>query len=84
MSSNWTKNGDWVQRWNAAPSYRHSSGRVSVYGDYGTTGDNLRGWRKGRFYRILATGADGVKEIGYASSLATAKAIAEKFLSTSP
>jgi hypothetical protein len=83
MSNKWTKTGDWVQRWNAAPSYRHASGRVVVSGGYGTTGDNLRGWRKGRFYRVVAINVDGVKEIGHASSLATAKAVAEKFLSTS-
>lgn len=82
MSSNWTKSGDWVQRWNAAPSYRHASGRVSVCGDFGTTGDNLRGWRKGRFYRVFATEAGVSKQIDTASSLTAAKAIAEKFLST--
>lgn len=76
----WHKSGEWVQRWNAAPLYRHASGRVSVCGDYGTTGDNLRGWRKGRFYRVFAVDAGVAKQIDTASSLAAAKAIAEKFI----
>lgn len=76
----WQKSGEWVQRWNAAPSYRHTSGRVSVCGDYGTTGDNMRGWRKGRFYRVIANEAGVARQIDTASSLAAAKAIAEKFV----
>jgi hypothetical protein len=76
----WIKIGEWVQRWGVAPSYRHASGRVSVCGDYGTTGDNLRGWSKGRFYRVIANEAGVAKQIDTASSLAAAKAIAEKFL----
>ena len=76
----WTKNGEWVQRWNAAPSYRHASGRVSVCGDYGTTGDNMRGWKKGRFYRIFAIEHGVAKQVDTASSLASAKEIAERFI----
>jgi len=51
-----------------------------VCGDYGTTGDNIRGWSKGRFYRVFAIDGGTAKQIDTASSLAAAKAIAERFI----
>ena len=44
------------------------------------TGDNMRGWKKGRFYRVFAVEAGVTKQIDTASSLAAAKAIAERFI----
>lgn len=82
MSKAWTKHGEWKPAWNSGPSYRHESGRVFVSGGYGTVGDNLRGWRKARFYRVVAIDQGG-KASQLSSTFCTvaeAKAYAERFL----
>jgi hypothetical protein len=71
--SQWTKTGDWTP--GSGPWYRHESGRVAVSGHYGTIGDNLRGWRKTRFYDVVLIGEDGT--ITYGRSCRTAKAAKE-------
>jgi hypothetical protein len=82
MSETWTKHDEWKPAWNSGPSYRHQSGRVFVSGGYGTIGDNLRGWRKTRFYRVFVVNGDGtVSQLPSTfQAVARAKAYAERFL----
>jgi len=77
----WAKHGEWTP--SSGPWYRHSSGRVAVSGHYGTTGDNIRGWRKTRFYDVVVIAEDGTVSYGRSCrNVATAKAEAEKVLAT--
>lgn len=82
MSKTWTKHGEWRAATNSGPWYRHESGRVAVSGGYGTVGDNLRGWRKTRFYRVIAIDQNGTATTlkTTISTAALAKAYAERFL----
>lgn len=78
-ASGWTKHGDWDSM--TGPWYRHSTNRVGVSGSYGTVGDNMRGWRKTRFYHVVRIAADGsVTTVRSCRSVKVAKAAAEKIL----
>lgn len=58
MKLNWNKSGDWCPTLNEGPHYRHASGRALIIGSYGTLGDNGRGWRKTRCYKLQIDGKD--------------------------
>jgi len=76
----WTRHGEW--RPESGPWYRHDTGRVAISGEYGTVGDNVRGWRKTRFYGVIVIGEDGTtKSIRSCRSIKAAKVCAEKLLS---
>ena len=76
---NWTKSDKWTR--DSGPHYRHDTGLVSIIGDWGTTGDNLRGWRKSRDYTVLGRDRNGrACRIDSCSDLKNAKKIAEKYL----
>ena len=76
-ASAWSKHGDWTPA--SGPWYRHASGRVAVSGHYGTIGDNMRGWKKVRFYDVVVIGEDGKVAYGRSCrSVKVAKAAAEK------
>lgn len=78
--SGWTKHGEWTP--GSGPWYRHQSGKVAVSGHYGTTGDNIRGWKKTRFYDVVIIAADGTISYGRSClNVAAAKGAAEKLLS---
>jgi hypothetical protein len=76
LNHQWTKTGDWTPA--SGPWYRHESGRVAVSGHYGTVGDNMRGWRKTRFYDVLLIGEGG--KVTYGRSCRTAKVAKEAAL----
>lgn len=82
-SIKWNKYGEW--RPESGPTYIHEIpgvGKLLISGSWGTVGDNLRGWKKTRFYHASFY-RDGVRtEIGHGGSklLSSAKKNAEKFL----
>jgi len=78
--TNWTKTGDWHPAVSTGPTYLHASRRVFVSGGYGATGDNLRGWRKGKHYTVFLriVGKQWPVDIGSFCSIAAAKKAAEK------
>jgi hypothetical protein len=75
----WTKHGEWTTM--TGPWYRHESGRVAVSGHYGVVGDNMRGWRKTRFYDVLVIDSDKRPTVVRSCrTIAVAKAAAEKII----
>lgn len=77
----WTKHDEWTP--GSGPWYRHASGKVAVSGSWGTIGDNLRGWRKTRFYDVVVINADGTTSRGRSCrSVKIAKEAAEKALAS--
>jgi hypothetical protein len=81
----WTKHGEWSPH--SGPCYLSDVpgvGRFLISGEWGTTGDNMLGWRKTRGYRAFVV-RDGVHaEIGYGGSafLKTAKNNVERWLAS--
>jgi hypothetical protein len=79
---NWTKYGYWTSY--SGPTYSHATRRVSIGGDWGTVGDNVRGWRKQKHYKVFSIAEDGtVEEVSSHYLLSTAKAAANRFLARS-
>jgi hypothetical protein len=79
MNQQWTKTGKWTPH--CGPHYRHESGRVAISGDYGVVGDNVRGWKKTRFYNVVVIDANGKVTFGRSCrSLKVAKGAALKCL----
>ena len=79
MNQQWTKAGKWTSH--SGPHYRHASGRVAISGDYGVVGDNVRGWRKTRFYKVVMIDENGKVAFGRSCrSLEVAKDAALKLL----
>ncbi len=72
-------------RWGGCdtPFYAALNSKPPVYigGRVGTTGDNMRGWRKTRHYVVTVIRAGCLaEEVGSARTVKRAKVIAEKFL----
>jgi hypothetical protein len=80
-AKDWTKHDKWTP--SSGPWYRHASGKVAVSGGWGTIGDNIRGWRKTRFYDVVIINADGTTSRGRSCrSAKVAKDAAEKILAS--
>ena len=84
MTSPWKKTSD---KWTSysGPSYLHVSGKVSIGGGWGVTGDNIRGWKKGRYYTIFGRNEAGKSvRLDSTHGLKFAKKLAEKDLASLP
>lgn len=52
----WKKVGTWRPASQDGPVYYSLDDRARIIGFYGTTGDNMRGWRKRQFYTLYIDG----------------------------
>lgn len=83
---NWKKYDEWTP--SNGPTYIAEVtgfGKLMICGEWGTTGDNMRGWRKTRFYRVVAycTPENTRTEVRCGTcSVASAKAHAARWLDT--
>lgn len=53
----WTKSGEWKMAANEGPFYRLGQ-RVLIYGSWGQSGDNHKGWRKVKGYTLVVDGVE--------------------------